>query len=56
MKKKQKKGEKKEWPQNLSNKKLVEEFQDAESQVDNLEAAAFELKKECERRGIDPWE
>jgi hypothetical protein len=46
---------KKVWPQTLSKKKLVEDFQYLEAEIDQMENEAYELKRECERRGIDPW-
>lgn len=56
MKKKQKKVKKKQWPQNLSKKQLVDEYQHAEARFGHFYWIIFDLKKELERRGIDTWE
>jgi hypothetical protein len=40
------------WPQTLSKKELLDELNDAESELDCLDNAVWELRKECERRKI----
>lgn len=55
MTEKQKKKKKKEWPQNLSKKQLVEEYTDTICQSENLANVAMELEKELKKRRIDPW-
>ena len=44
------------WPQTLKKGELLEEFQEAQSKADEWDNIAHLLQKECERRGIDPWE
>lgn len=53
---KAKKKQKKSWPQNLTKKKLLEDTQYLSYQLDSLENEVCELTRECERRGIHPWE
>lgn len=46
---------KKPWPECLSKKELLEQYQVTENDLDILDNEMYELRRECDRRNIDPY-